>query len=337
MDEGRHHMARVGAVIRRIGNGPRTAFAVMALVLVAAAVPALAATGTPPTCEPASITTLHGVTGFVTASCVRTADGASTVVSYAVTQQPAHGELTDGGAGNFSWTPPVDFAGTDSFKYTATDDAGNTSAPQTVSLTSTNQAPTCENVEFPSPYHSGLTFVWSSCVDPDADPLTYDKASDAAHGTAAITSDGLLSYTANSNYTGPDAFGYRANDGVANSNTATASITVANAAPSCVDLTGGTLHAGNAAHPPAGTSGTVAFQCSDGDGDPLTFAKRSGPTHGTATVDADGSYSYQPANGYTGPDSFAFTAADGQAPSAQATVSFTVANAAPDCSNVFQE
>jgi hypothetical protein len=55
----------------------------------------------------------------------------------------------------------------------------------------------------------------------------------------------------------------------------------------------------------------------------LTAAKASDPAHGTATVAADGTFTYTPAAGYSGADSFTYTAGDGVA-STPATVSITV-------------
>jgi hypothetical protein len=54
--------------------------------------------------------------------------------------------------------------------------------------------------------------------------------------------------------------------------------------------------------------------------------------HGTVdNLNSDGSFKYTPASGYTGPDSFTYTATNGQPPDATATVSITVtvANNAP--------
>ncbi|MCW8830515.1 MAG: Ig-like domain-containing protein, partial [Gammaproteobacteria bacterium] len=49
------------------------------------------------------------------------ADGAVTLLSYG---QPAHGVVTDDGAGNLTYTPVTGFIGADSFDFTATDGAG---------------------------------------------------------------------------------------------------------------------------------------------------------------------------------------------------------------------
>lgn len=74
------------------------------------------------------------------------------------------------------------------------------------------------------------------------------------------------------------------------------------------------------------TSTTGTMQASDADGEPLTFTVVSQPGHGSVTVTnpSTGAFSYTPASGFTGSDSFTFTANDGYADSNTATVSITV-------------
>ena len=72
----------------------------------------------------------------------------------------------------------------------------------------------------------------------------------------------------------------------------------------------------------------------DADGDTLTAAKVAGPSHGTAALSASGGFTYTPAAGYTGDDSFTYRASDGQADSNTATVSITVTPAGGDPSLV---
>jgi hypothetical protein len=62
----------------------------------------------------------------------------------------------------------------------------------------------------------------------------------------------------------------------------------------------------------------------DADGDPLTAILASGPSHGTIQLNADGSFAYTPASGFSGQDSFTYWANDGSANSNLATVTFTV-------------
>ena len=69
----------------------------------------------------------------------------------------------------------------------------------------------------------------------------------------------------------------------------------------------------------------------DGNNDVLTAVLDSGPTNGTLTLNADGSFTYTPSPGFEGPASFAYHANDGSADSSPATVTITVthANEAP--------
>jgi len=63
---------------------------------------------------------------------------------------------------------------------------------------------------------------------------------------------------------------------------------------------------------------------SDPDGDSLTAILVSGPTHGTLTLNSNGSFTYTPNGNYNGPDSFTYKANDGKADSNVATVSIAV-------------
>ena len=60
------------------------------------------------------------------------------------------------------------------------------------------------------------------------------------------------------------------------------------------------------------------------DGGTLTAVLGTRPAHGSLTLNADGSFSYTPNAGFWGTDSFTYTATDGHATSAPATVTITV-------------
>jgi Ca2+-binding RTX toxin-like protein len=69
---------------------------------------------------------------------------------------------------------------------------------------------------------------------------------------------------------------------------------------------------------------------SDADGDPLAAVLVGGPGHGTLTLNPDGSLTYVPNPGYSGPDSFSYRANDGTTDSASsAIVSITVTSRPP--------
>jgi hypothetical protein len=64
---------------------------------------------------------------------------------------------------------------------------------------------------------------------------------------------------------------------------------------------------------------------SDADGDSLTAVLVSSPAHGALVLDANGGFSYTPAAGYSGGDSFTYKADDAKDDSAAATVTLTIA------------
>src|SRR5204862_87669 len=74
---------------------------------------------------------------------------------------------------------------------------------------------------------------------------------------------------------------------------------------------------------------------SDVDGDTLSAVLVSGPSHGTLTLNSDGSLVYMPALNFNGIDSFTYKASDGQAQSgiATATITVTPINDAPVAAN----
>src|SRR5205085_2141311 len=64
----------------------------------------------------------------------------------------------------------------------------------------------------------------------------------------------------------------------------------------------------------------------DANNDGLTavLVAGSGPTHGSFNLNVDGSFTYTPANGFLGADSFTYRASDGQLTSGLTTVTITV-------------
>jgi len=62
----------------------------------------------------------------------------------------------------------------------------------------------------------------------------------------------------------------------------------------------------------------------DADGNPLTAVLVSGPSNGTLTLNANGSFTYAPNANFCGSDSFTYKANDGSADSNAATVTITV-------------
>jgi hypothetical protein len=116
---------------------------------------------------------------------------------------------------------------------------------------------------------------------------------------------------------GQDSFTFKANDGTADSNVATVSITInpVNNPP---------VANAQSVNTSEDTPVAVTLTASDPDGNPLTYTVVTGPAHGALSGTAP-SLTYTPALNYYGPDSFTFKANDGTVDSNVATVSITVA------------
>ncbi len=81
----------------------------------------------------------------------------------------------------------------------------------------------------------------------------------------------------------------------------------------------------------AGVPVTLNVLANDTDieGSTLAVAGASDPPHGAVVINANGTITYTPDPGYSGPDAFGYTATDGSAISNVATVSITVSPAPP--------
>ena len=108
--------------------------------------------------------------------------------------------------------------------------------------------------------------VLANDTDPENDPLTAILVSGPANGGVVLNANGSFTYTPALNFNGADSFTYEANDGVADSNVATVSITVNQVNDPPVADPGG---------PYNGTVGVaVAFNgsgSSDPENSPLTY------------------------------------------------------------------
>jgi DNA-binding beta-propeller fold protein YncE len=86
--------------------------------------------------------------------------------------------------------------------------------------------------------------------------------------------------------------------------------------PTCANITTTT---------PYETAITLKLSCGDADGKPVTLAVAGSPTHGSlGTLGAGGEVTYTPAAGFSGPDSFSFTAQNEDGTSSPASVTITV-------------
>ncbi|MBX7448721.1 tandem-95 repeat protein [Mycolicibacterium sp. 3033] len=248
-------------------------------------------------------------------------DAEGSALTASVVTGPSHGTLTLNGNGSFTYTPTANYNGADTFTYTASDGTA-TSNTATVSITinAVNDAPVAVNNSFTTAEDTQLTGnVLTNDTDVDGNTLTATVVTGPSHGTLTLNSNGSFTYTPTANYNGTDVFTYKANDGTVNSNTAIVTITITpvNDAPVANNDTYTT-------NEDTALNGNVISNDTDVDGNTLTATVVTGPTHGTLTLNGNGSFTYTPTANYNGADTFTYTASDGTATSGTATVSITV-------------
>jgi len=234
-------------------------------------------------------------------------------LTYEVVGEPSHGTLTGTGAAR-TYLPAVGYAGHDAIRFVARD-AELTSAESTIDIVvAESMAPVAhyQDVTLNEDNEAAIALDGS---DADGDPLTFAIASPPAHGTLTGTAPALTYHPA-PDYHGFDMFTFTVNDGALTSPTALVDISVLAQADAPV-ATPRELTTLEDMPLPIGLTAT------DGDGDALTFAIATPPTHGTLTGTAP-ALTYVPAANYHGTDSFVFRASDGTS-TGTATVSLTIA------------
>jgi VCBS repeat-containing protein len=244
----------------------------------------------------------------------------STTLTAVLGMGPSHGSVTLNSNGSFSYFPETDYAGSDSFTYSPRDSSLTSVSPATVSITVTPApgSPIAKDDSYTTNEDTTLTIaalggVLSNDTDAEGDPLSAVVGVKPANGTLTLNSDGSFSYLPNSNYNGTDSFTYRANDGQHNSGlaTVTLSITPVNDAPTVtVGIRYGVENTLLSVAAPG-----VLTNAKDVDHDTLTAVPVSDAKFGSVTLNANGSFSYMPASGFSGTDSFVFRVSDGSSQS----------------------
>ncbi|MCX6707558.1 MAG: tandem-95 repeat protein [Candidatus Woesearchaeota archaeon] len=220
-----------------------------------------------------------------------------------------------GGVATFTAKP--NWYGSETVSFTATDkDGGSGLDSILVTVTPVDDAPVANNVSEVTPKNTAKQ-VTLNCTDIEGDPLTYIKVTDPSHGSLGAIAGNKVTYTPNSTWSGVDSFTYKCSDGTVEGNAATASINVGltNNAPladNVSDLTD------------EDTAKQVTLNCTDIEGDPLTYIKVTNPAHGSLGAIAGNKVTYTPSSNWNGSDSFTYKCYDGGLDSNVATVSMTV-------------
>ena len=241
----------------------------------------------------------------------------------------------------FSYAPTLNYAGADTVALEI-NDLGHTGieGPKTakgeVSITVEKVVyDTAVNDSYSTNQNEALTVtapgVLSNDTDSDTPPLKLEAelVKGPAHGSLTLNPDGSFEYTPDHNYFGSDSFTYKDNDGNTKSNEATVTITVEKVA---FDHATNDSYSTNQDEALAVAAPGVLGNDTDTDSPPLELKAElvKGPSHGTLTLNSDGSFEYAPEHLFSGNDSFTYKDNDGNTKSNEATVTITVEKVAFD-------
>src|SRR5439155_871534 len=229
------------------------------------------------------------------------------LLSAVLVSGPSHGTLSLNSNGSFSYTPSANYNGGDSFVYQVNDGTADSNlATVSLTITAVNDAPVATAESYTTAEDTALTVntaagLLKHASDNDGHPPSAVLVNGPSPRPHTLTSDGSFTYTPSANYNGGDSFVYQVNDGTADSNLATVSLTITavNDAPLA------TAESYTAAEDTALTVNTAAgllTHATDIDADPLSAVLVSGPSHGTLTLNSNGSFTYTPAANYNGSD-----------------------------------
>src|SRR5207249_3103558 len=198
---------------------------------------------------------------------------------------PAHGTLTLNADGSLVYMPALNFNGTDSFTYKASDGQAQSGvATVTITVTPINDAPVAANDDsYTTPEDTQLTVgapgVLANDSDVDGDILTAALVSGPAHGRSEERRVGKEGNMPAPNFNGTDSFTYTARDGQTQTSRESGTIAGTPVLDAPVAANDDSYTTPEDTQLTVGAPGVLAND-SDVDGDILTAALVSGPAHG---------------------------------------------------------
>ena len=221
-----------------------------------------------------------------------------------------------------TYTPTLNFHGTDSFTYIVSDgNGGLVEGTILVTVNTVNDSPTILGVAMASTNEDTpvTVVVLDYVADVDGDPLTVLSVSTPLSGTAVINPDDSVTYTPTLNIQGTDSFSYTVADGNGGQVDGQVVITIAgiNDAPVAVDDSEITLE---------DTAVTIDVLANDNDvdGDLLSVQSVTQPTNGQVIINPDETIQFTPDTNFNGSDNFSYIINDGNGGTDIATVAITV-------------
>jgi CSLREA domain-containing protein len=194
-----------------------------------------------------------------------------------------------------------------------------------------NTAPEADDQNV-SVFEDDSVTITLGATDGEDDALTFTITQAPANGTllnadnSAIVGNqpatNQVKYTPNANYNGADSLKFKVNDGTVDSNEATVSITVDSVSDAPVAVADSYQVAQNGTLNVAAPG--VLFNDTNVDNDTVTAELVRDVANGTLTLNANGSFTYQPDPGFVGQDTFTYNGTDGHLDGNVVTVTISV-------------
>ncbi|MGQ7960134.1 Ig-like domain-containing protein [Pseudomonas sp. SP16.1] len=187
---------------------------------------------------------------------------------------------------------------------------------------SVNTPPLAKNDSATTSANTAVTIaVLANDSDPDGDSLSVTTISGVSNGTTKLNSNGTISFTPASGFSGTSSFSYSISDGKGGSASAQVSVSVVAATSSLQAPVANNDQVSLSSISPVVIP--VLANDSDPQGAKLTVIAVTQGSKGTVAVNADGSLTYSPSRGLKSSDSFTYTISNGSK-SASASVTVTL-------------
>ena len=255
-----------------------------------------------------------------------------------------NGALTDHGDGTWTFSPAANWSGAVSFSFAVSDGTTTVANAASLTVTAINDAPTSSPVTLaPIAEDSGAHLITQAALlanasDVDGDVLTAGNLQiSAGNGSLIDNGDGTWTYMPTANDDTAVSFSYTITDNGTSNGAADPKSIAATANLDLIPVNDAPVSANGILNlaEDTPTSGQLPV-ASDAEGDPIVYALAAPASHGSVTVNADGSFDYLPAQNYNGSDSFMFSVSDNQGGSQNYRLDITVApvNDAPTAANL---
>jgi hypothetical protein len=168
-----------------------------------------------------SITVSTGVNNDVVLS-LSASDPNSLPLTYVISSNPTNGVITESN-GVFTYDPNLDYIGSDSAQYTASNGT-YTSSPAAISISVNSRTPIANEYNVTTDINTAVDLSFNAS-DPYNESLTFTIETNPTNGSVA-QANGVWTYTPNQDFTGVDEFTYKASNGVYTSDAANINVTV---------------------------------------------------------------------------------------------------------------